>query len=85
MLWKKLTESEETSESNPQNTALTTAKLAEKLGMDRAELNKRLCEMGLQELKDKHYYLTEKGKQAGATLRKGQYGLFILWASDFTI
>lgn len=64
---------------------LTTAKLAEKWGIDTAECNKRLCEAGLQELNGKNYFLTEKGKQTGASVKKGQYGYFIVWSADLII
>lgn len=68
-----------------QNQGLTTAKLAEKLGIDRVECNKRLCDAGLQELNGKHYFLTEKGKQSGASIKKGQYGYFIVWSADLVV
>lgn len=68
-----------------QNQGLTTAKLAEKLGIDRVECNKRLCDAGLQELNGKHYFLTEKGKQSGASTKKGQYGYFIVWSADLVV
>lgn len=68
-----------------QNQGLTTAKLAEKLGIDRVECNKRLCDAGLQELNGKHYFLTEKGKQSGAIIKKGQYGYFIVWSADLVV
>lgn len=71
--------------AQPAAHGLTAAKLAEKWGIDRAECNKRLCEAGLQELKGKTYFLTEQGKAAGAVLRKGQYGWFILWPEDLTV
>jgi hypothetical protein len=64
---------------------LTTSKLAEKWGMNRAECNQKLCEAGLQELNGKNYFLTEKGKQSGASVKKGQYGYFIVWSADLTL
>ena len=66
-------------------SSLTTNKLAEKLGIDRAECNKKLCELGFLELNGKTYFLTDKGKEAGGILRKGQYGWFILWPEDLTV
>lgn len=75
----------ENTENTQQNNGLTTTKLAEKLGIDRAECNKRLCEAGLQELNGKNYFLTEKGKQSGATLKKGQFGYFIVWSADLVV
>lgn len=65
-------------------TALTTNKLAEKLGIDKDECNQRLCDAGLQELNGTKYFLTEKGKQFGG-LKKGQYGYFIVWSPDIEI
>lgn len=64
---------------------LTTNKLAEKWGLDRAECNKRLCDAGLQEFKGKAYFLTDKGKSSGAELKKGQFGWFIVWPQDLKI
>ena len=61
---------------------LTTNKLAEKWNIDRAECNKRLCDAGLQEIKGKAYFLTDKGRQSGAELKKGQFGWFIVWPQD---
>ncbi|XXQ68873.1 phospholipase D family protein [Neisseriaceae bacterium B1] len=75
----------ENSKKSQQNNGLTTTKLAEKLGIDRAECNKRLCEADLQELNGKNYFLTEKGKQSGATLKKGQFGYFIVWSADLVV
>ena len=64
---------------------LTTAKLAEKLGIKTAECNRKLCEAGLQENKEGKYFLTEKGRQAGGELKKGQYGYFILWSEHLNL
>lgn len=66
-------------------TKLTAAKLADKLGIKTMECNQKLCEAGLQENKDGKYFLTEKGRQVGAELKKGQYGYFILWPEDLTV
>lgn len=65
--------------------ALTTKKLAEKLGLAPEELNRRLCEYGFQELKGSKYFLTEQGKYIGGLLRKGQYGYFIVWPDDLSV
>lgn len=64
---------------------LTTAKLAEKIAMDKDELQDRLVKLGYVEIKGKTAFLTDKGKQAGGELRKGQYGYFIVWSLDMDI
>lgn len=58
---------------------LTAAKLGEKYNIDTRTINQKLSELGLQEWKGKSYFLTEKGKEQGAQLKKGAYGWFILW------
>lgn len=78
-------ETEPTDTPDKAHNGLTTNKLAEKWGIDRTECNKHLCEAGLQELKDKKYFLTEAGKTRGASLKKGQYGWFIVWPDDLAL
>lgn len=70
---------------SPNFSMLTTAKLAEKLGIKTADLNKKLCDMGYQEFQDKSYILTDTGKQAGAKTKQGKFGDFILWDENFKI
>lgn len=81
--FEKNTDTEQNEQTK--TVTLSTTKLAEKLGIDRDEFNQRLCEAGLQELKGKNYFLTEKGKYVGGVLRKGQYGWFIVWPEDLSI
>lgn len=64
---------------------ITTAKLAEKLGMDSNELTKLLIEHGYIELKGNNPFLTEKGKSAGGEVKKGKFGYFIVWSVDLDI
>ena len=67
-------------------SGLTTAQLAEKHGISTQACNQKLCDLGLQEQKDKNlYYLTDKGKEAGGVLRKGKFGWFIVWPEDLTL
>lgn len=68
-----------------QNGFLSVKQLAEKLEIDRVECNKRLCNHDLQELKGNKYFLTEKGKAAGAILKKGKFGWFILWPETLAL
>lgn len=72
--------------SKPRNfDKITTAKLAEKFGMDSNELTKLLVEHGYIELKGNNPFLTEKGKNAGGELKKGKFGYFIVWSVDLDI
>jgi len=73
-------------ENDKNHNGLSTAKLAEKFGISTQECNQKLCDLGLQEQKDKNlYYLTDKGKEAGGVLRKGRFGWFIVWPEDLTL
>lgn len=64
---------------------LTISKLAEKLGMTTNELSEKLEQLGYIETKGKNIFLTDKGKQAGGELKKGQYGYFTIWAVDLEV
>jgi phosphatidylserine/phosphatidylglycerophosphate/cardiolipin synthase-like enzyme len=64
---------------------LTTAKLAEKLGIGSAKLYDRLIGRGYLELRDgDRRYLTKAGKTAGGEFRMGK-GPFFLWPSDLQV
>ncbi|MFW2176251.1 MULTISPECIES: phospholipase D family protein [unclassified Moraxella] len=64
---------------------LTTSKLAEKLGMATPEFTTILEQLGYVEMKGKTPFLTDKGREAGGELKKGQYGYFIIWSVDMNI
>ena len=64
---------------------LTISKLAEKLGMKSNELSEKLEQLGYIENKGKNIFLTEKGKQAGGEVKKGQYGYFTIWSIDLNV
>ncbi|MDO4641480.1 MAG: phospholipase D family protein [Neisseria sp.] len=64
---------------------LTAAKLAEKLGISTAECNQKLCEKGWQTVDGKFHHLTDEGKKAGGVVKKGRYGLFIVWPDDLDL
>lgn len=76
------TETVEETDNQQDSNYLTTTKLAESLGKKPRELNQILLEMGYQEKKEKNYFLTDAGKQAGAILRRGKFGWFIMWPRD---
>ena len=40
---------------------------------------------GLQEIDSKFYRLTDTGKKAGALIKKGRYGYFIVWPDSLTL
>lgn len=61
---------------------LTAYRLAEKLGLKTEALNDQLCALGLQELRGRFYYLTEKGKMAGGKTLKGNHGYFLVWPEN---
>lgn len=64
---------------------LTTSGLAKRLNITTTDCNQKLCEAGLQEADGKFYRLTEAGKQIGALVKKGQYGLFIVWPENISL
>ena len=64
---------------------LTIAKIAEKLGISSNELNEKLEQLGYIEMKGKNVFLTDKGRQAGGEVKKGQYGYFTVWSVDMNI
>lgn len=63
---------------------ITTAKLAEKFGIDNYEFTKMLADNGYIELKGKNTFLTDKGREVGGEVKKGQYG-YIVWSVDLDI
>jgi hypothetical protein len=72
-------------ESRPSYGKLTTAKLAEKLGMQSSRLFQKLIGRGYLEIRegDKRY-LTPAGKTAGGEFRMGK-GPYFLWPPDLGI
>lgn len=64
---------------------VTTAKLAEKFGIDNNEFTKMLAENGYIELKGKNVFLTDKGREVGGEVKKSQYGYFVVWSVDLDI
>ena len=44
-----------------------------------------LADNGYIELKGKNVFLTDKGREVGGEVKKGQYGYFIVWSVDLEI
>ncbi|HEV7280188.1 MAG TPA: phospholipase D family protein [Pirellulaceae bacterium] len=65
---------------------LTSAKIAQKLGMRTGDLMEKLVATGLLELREGRHFLTDKGKQAGGEFRMSQrYGPFFIWPPDLRL
>lgn len=64
---------------------VTTAKLAEKFGIEVNEFAQMLADNGYIELKGKNTFLTDKGRSVGGEVRKGKFGYFIVWSVDLDI
>ena len=64
---------------------MTTAKLAKELGIKTVELNDKLVEVGYLEDKEGELVLTDVGRSAGGTSKRGKFGEFCLWDSGMVI
>ena len=69
--------------NNTNHGKLTSSKIAKNLGLTTKEFDGKLVELGYCEKRDKHTYLTDKGKQAGIEFRKGKYNFYFLFPSGF--
>ncbi|MDO4700828.1 MAG: phospholipase D family protein [Moraxella sp.] len=74
-----------TKPKNKKYDKITTAKLAEKFAIDSNEFRQLLHDNGYIEIKGKHDYLTNKGREVGGEVKKGQFGYFIVWSVDLEI
>lgn len=72
-------------ETTPNYSKLTTAKLAKELGLKTQDLNSKLLEAGYLEDKEGELVLTESGRTAGGTSKRGKFGEFCLWDSGMVI
>ena len=72
-------------EAAPNYSKLTTAKLAKELGLKTQELNDKLLECGYLEDSDGELVLTDAGRSAGGTSKRGKFGEFCLWDSGMVI
>ncbi len=70
---------------SPNYSKLTTAKLAKDLGLKTQELNDKLLEAGYLEEKEGELVLTDAGRTAGGTSKRGKFGEFCLWDSGMVV
>ena len=67
-------------ETSETSAKLTSAKLAQKLGVKSTnDMTEKLVSTGYLELKDGKPHLTSKGKDVGGEFRMGTYGPYFLW------
>ena len=64
---------------------LTTAKLAKELGFKTQELNDKLLAAGYVQEQEGELVLTDVGRAAGGTSKKGKFGEFCLWDAGMVI
>lgn len=74
-----------TTETTPNYSKLTTAKLAKELGLKTQELNDKLLAAGYLETQDGELALTDAGRAAGGTSKKGKFGEFCLWDAGMVV
>lgn len=71
--------------AKPNYSKLTTAKLAKELGFKTQELNDKLLAAGYVQEQEGELTLTDAGRAAGGTSKKGKFGEFCLWDSGMVI
>ncbi|WP_440826838.1 phospholipase D family protein [Psychrobacter cryohalolentis] len=71
--------------ATPNYSKLTTAKLAKELGLKTQELNDKLLTAGYLQEQEGELTLTDAGRAAGGTSKKGKFGDFCLWDSGMVI
>lgn len=69
----------------PNYSKLTTAKLAKELGFKTQELNDKLLAVGYLQEQEGELLLTDAGRAAGGTSKRGKFGEFCLWDSGMVI
>ena len=74
-----------TTDTTPNYSKLTTAKLAKELGLKTQELNDKLLAAGYLEEQEGELVLTDAGRVAGGTSKKGKFGEFCLWDAGMVI
>ncbi|KRG35083.1 phospholipase D family protein [Psychrobacter glacincola] len=74
-----------TEAATPNYSKLTTAKLAKELGFKTQELNDKLLAAGYLQEQEGELTLTDAGRAAGGTSKKGKFGDFCLWDSGMVI
>ena len=73
------------SNETPNYSKLTTAKLAKELGLKTQELNDKLLAAGYLQEQDGELVLTDAGRAAGGTSKRGKFGEFCLWDSGMVV
>ena len=71
--------------ATPNYSKLTTAKLAKELGFKTQELNDKLLAAGYLQEQEGELVLTDAGRAAGGTSKKGKFGDFCLWDSGMVV
>lgn len=74
-----------TPSETPNYSKLTTAKLAKELGFKTQELNDKLLAAGYLQEQEGELLLTDAGRAAGGTSKRGKFGEFCLWDSGMVI
>ena len=74
-----------TQTATPSYSKLTTAKLARELGFKTQELNDKLLAAGYLQEQEGELVLTDAGRSAGGTSKKGKFGDFCLWDSGMVV
>ncbi|WP_296243700.1 MULTISPECIES: phospholipase D family protein [unclassified Psychrobacter] len=74
-----------TSNETPNYSKLTTAKLAKELGLKTQALNDKLLTAGYLQEQEGELLLTDAGRAAGGTSKRGKFGEFCLWDSGMVI
>ena len=69
----------------PNYSKLTTAKLAKELGFKTQDLNDKLLAAGYVKEQEGELVLTDAGRAAGGTSKKGKFGEFCLWDAGMVI
>ena len=71
--------------ATPNYSKLTTAKLAKELGFKTQELNDKLLAVGYLQEQEGELLLTDAGRAAGGTSKRGKFGEFCLWDSGMVV
>ncbi|WP_350588256.1 phospholipase D family protein [Psychrobacter sp. 78a-MNA-CIBAN-0178] len=74
-----------TEAATPNYSKLTTAKLAKELGFKTQELNDKLLAAGYLIEQEGELVLTDTGRAAGGTSKRGKFGEFCLWDSGMVV
>ncbi|MCH1782281.1 phospholipase D family protein [Psychrobacter glaciei] len=74
-----------TEAATPNYSKLTTAKLAKELGLKTQELNDKLLAAGYLVEQEGELVLTDIGRTAGGTSKRGKFGEFCLWDSGMVV